>query len=106
VGHFAQPVFELGEDLFDGIEVRTVGGQQALRRPAGFDGFSNAGEFMATEIIHHHDFARRQGRHQNLLDIGEELCAVDRAIEDTRSGDAIVAQRRQKGRRLPVAEGG
>ena len=88
------------------IEVRTVGGQEALRRPGGFDGFSNAGAFMGTEIIHHHDFARRQGRHQNLLDIGEELCAVNGTVEDTRSGDAIVAQRRQKGRRLPVAERG
>jgi len=32
VGHFAKRIFELGEDLFDGIEVRTVGGQECPSR--------------------------------------------------------------------------
>jgi hypothetical protein len=103
-GHFAQCVFELGKDLFDGIEVRTVGWQKALRRPGGLDGFSNAGAFVGTEVVHHHDFAWRQSRHEHLLDIGEELRAVDGTVEDTGSGQAIVPQRGQKSCRLPMTE--
>jgi hypothetical protein len=37
VSHFSQRVFELGENLFDRIEVRAVGRRKALRRPGGFD---------------------------------------------------------------------
>jgi hypothetical protein len=43
----------------------------------------------------------RQSRHEHLLDIGEELRAVDGTVEDTGSGQAIVPQRGQKSCRLP-----
>ena len=110
-GHrrFGEPffarVFELGENLFDRIEVRAVGRQKALRRPGGFDGFTNAGGFMGTEIIHDDDVARRQCRRESLLDISEECFAVDGAIKDTRSRDAIVTQGGHERRRFPVTEG-
>ena len=44
VSHFSLRVFELGENLFDRIEVRAVGRQKALRRPGGF---ANAGDFKS-----------------------------------------------------------
>jgi hypothetical protein len=70
----------VGENLFYRVQARTVGGQQARRRPGGFDGFSNAGAFTGTKTIHHHDFARRQGRHQNLRNVGQEPCAIDGTV--------------------------
>ena len=85
VCHFAQCVFELGEDLLDWIEVRAVGWQEANCYPRGFDGFPNAGTFMGTEIVHQHDFTGRQGRDEYLLDIGKEPRAIDGTVEDTRS---------------------
>ena len=98
-------MFQLGENLFYRIEVRAVGWQKVPRRPGGVDGFANSRDFMGAEIVHHNDFARRQGRHQNLLDIGEELCAIDGTVKDTRRGDAIVTQGGHECRRLPMTEG-
>ncbi len=58
---------------------------------------------MGAEVVHHHHVARGQGRHQELLDIGKEALAVDRPVDHARRGDAIVAQGRQEGQRLPLA---
>ena len=49
--HFAQCVFELDEDLLDGIEVRAVGCKETHCCTRGFDGFPKAGAFMGTEIV-------------------------------------------------------
>src|ERR1700682_5950542 len=48
--HFAQCVFELGEDLLDGIEVRAVGWQEAHGHTRGLDGFPNAGAFVGKAL--------------------------------------------------------
>jgi len=55
------------------LERRAAGRQKALRCPGGFDGFTNAGAFMGTEIIHDDNVARRQCRRESLLDISEEV---------------------------------
>ena len=60
---------------------------------------------MGTEIVHRRDVARRQGRNDNLFDISKELRAIDRAIEDTRRGDAVMTQGGHECRRLPMTEG-
>jgi len=67
------------------VEAGAVGWQKARRRRGGRDGFANAGDFIGAGIVPHDDVARRQGRNANLRDTGEELRAVDRAIEDTRA---------------------
>ena len=41
--------------------------------------------------------------HENLLDIEVEALAVDRAVDEPRRGDAIMAQGGQEGHGLPVA---
>src|SRR6202023_208479 len=43
-------------------------------------------------------------RYEHLLDIGKEPRAIDGTVEDTRSSHAVIAQRGQKSRRLPVTE--
>lgn len=103
--HFAQRVFEFGEELFDWIEVGAVGGQEPLAGSRCFDGLSNSGDLVGAQIVHDDDVAGRQGRRQNLLDIGEELFAVDGAVEDTGRCDAVAAQSGQESRGLPMSEG-
>jgi hypothetical protein len=49
------------------------------------------------------DIARLQRRHQNLLDIGQEQFSIDCAIDDEWSGQAVAAQRADKGGRLPMS---
>src|SRR5439155_15962023 len=58
---------------------------------------------MAAEIVHDDNVAGAEGRYQELFDIGAETGAVDRPVDDARRGDAVVAQRWQKGQRAPTA---
>ena len=58
---------------------------------------------MTAEIVHDDDVAGAEGWRQELFDIGAKAGAVDRPIDDARRGDAVVAQRRQKGQRAPPA---
>ncbi len=44
-----------------------------------------------------------ENRHELLLDIGAEAFAVDRAVEDARSGEPVAAQGAEEGQGLPVA---
>jgi len=57
---FAQEGFELGEGLFDGIEVGGVGWHSARR----LDGFTHALDLVSGAIVHDDDVAGSQARHQ------------------------------------------
>ena len=96
-------MFELGEDLLDGIEIRAVGRQEeqlgAGRANSSADGLA----LMAAEIIHDDDVPWGEGRHEKLFDIGGEAHAVDRAVEDAGRVDAVTAQGGKKGERAPLA---
>ena len=83
-GEFAQDVFELGEGLFDGIEIGAVGRQKPKLGPGGFYCGFDLGAFVGAEVVHDHDFAGAQRGDQFLLDVGDELVTVDRAVEDAR----------------------
>ncbi len=104
-GRVAEQGFELGEDLFNRVEIGGVGRQEAQRGVHPFNGCPHGGLLVAAQIVHNDDIARSEGRQQTLFDIGQEAGAVDRAIEDARSGHAVVAQRRHEGQRVPVAVG-
>ena len=58
---------------------------------------------VAAEIVHDDDVAGPQRGQQNLLDIGGEAFAVDRAFEQPGRGDPVVAQRGQEGHGPPAA---
>ena len=58
---------------------------------------------MRAEVVHDDDVAGLQRRHQELLHIGPEALAVDRAVDDAGGRDAIVAQRREEGHGAPMA---
>ena len=93
------------ERLLDGVEVRAVGRQVKNAGADSGDGFSNAGNLMRREVIHHHHVAGRERRHQELYDIGAESGAGHRPVEDERSGEAGPAQAGNKGRGAPMAIG-
>ncbi len=76
-----------------------------LRRPGGFDGFTNAAVFVGTEIVHDDNVARRKCGRESQLDISEECFAVDGAVKETRSRNAVVTQGGHERRRFPVTEG-
>ena len=56
----AQQGLELGNDLFDRIEVRTVRGQVPQRSTGPSNGRSNASDLVRAQAIHHHNVAWTQ----------------------------------------------
>jgi len=52
--------------------------------------------FMAAEIVHDHQVAGFEGRDENLIDIGAEDHAIDRAVDDAGRVEPVAAQRRQE----------
>ena len=104
-GRVTEQGFELGEDLFNRVEIRGVRRQEAQGGPHPLKGRPHGRTLVAAQIVHNDDIAGGEGRQQTLFDIGQEAGAVERAIEDTRSGNPVVAQRRHQGQRVPVAVG-
>jgi hypothetical protein len=58
---------------------------------------------VRAEIVEHDNVAGLQRGGQGLLGISGEDCAVDRPVDDQGSLDPVVAERGDKGERLPVA---
>ena len=73
---------ELREAELDGIEVRAIGWQVPEGGPGSLDGALDAGDLVGPEIVGTDDVAGLQGRHQDLVDVGAEALAIDRAVED------------------------
>jgi hypothetical protein len=103
VAALAQHGLELGEDLFDGIEVGAVGRQEGHSGADPLDGLSNGLALVRAEIVHDDDVARRQGRDQDLLYIGLEGQPIDGTVDDTGCGQRITAQGGEEGAGLPMA---
>ena len=104
-GRVTEQSFELSEDLLNRVEIGGVRGQEAEGGPHPCKGRPHGGTLVATQVVHNDDIARGECRQQTLFDIGQEARPVDRAIEDTRSGHTVVAQRRHESQRLPVPVG-
>ena len=99
----SEPVLELGEGLFDGIEVWAVGRQEEEPGAGGADRLAYGLALVASEIVEDDDVAGLEGRDQELLDIGQELLAVDGAPEETGRIDPVMTQGGQEGERAPTA---
>ena len=99
-------VFELGEHLFDRIEVGAVGRQEDEVSAFGSDDGASGLAFMAAEVVQDDDIARREDRGEKfLLDVKEEGFAVDRPIDHPRRINPSVAQRGDEGQGLPIGDG-
>ena len=95
--------FDLGEDLFDRIEVGRIFRKEQETGSSGLDGLSHRLSFVRSEIVEHDDVVGLERWDQKLLDIGAKALAVDGTVEHTGRFDAVVAQRGQEGRGLPFA---
>ena len=102
-GRLAQEGFELGEDLFNRVEIGRIGRQEAEGGPGPFNGQPHSWAFVAAEIVQDDDVASSQGREETLFHIGEEAGAVDRALEDTGGSNAVATEGGHESQRLPVA---
>ena len=105
-GGLSQQQLELGEELLDWVQVRTVWRQEQELGAGGSDGLAHRSAFVAAQVVHDDDVPWLEGWHQELLDISGEGLAVDRAVEDAGCIDPIMPQRCQEGERAPVPKGG
>src|ERR1700740_1419331 len=96
-------MLELGEELLDGVEVGRVFRQEEELGPGGSDGLTYGFAPVAAEVVHHDDLIWLERGGENLLDIGPEALAGDRAIYEPGRVDAVMAQSGQKRHRLPAA---
>lgn len=59
-------------NIFDWVEVRAAGRQVAQLGPARGDCFGDTFDLVRGQVVHDDDVVGRQGRGQELLDIGKE----------------------------------
>jgi hypothetical protein len=97
---FAQQGLELGEDVFDWIEIGRVAGQEEQLGASGADQATHGFSLVAAEIVHDDDVTGVEGRHEELFDIGAETGAVNRSVDDAGRSDAVVPSRRPRYRFL------
>ena len=97
---------ERREAELDGIEVRAIGWQVPEGGPGGLDSPPDAGDLVGPEVVGDDDVAGVQGRHQDLVDVGAEALAIDRAVEDPRGGQPRDPHRGEKRAGLPAPAGG
>jgi len=94
------PALDLGEGLFDGIEVGRVWRKIPEPCAGRFNQAAQGHRLVAAEIIYDDDIAWLKLRNENLLNIGAEAFAVDRAVEQARSGEAVASSHRRAPRKV------
>jgi len=98
-------MFQLGKDLFNGVEVWTVRRQEEKPCAGGPDCRPDRIALVAPEIVHDYDVTWPECRQQELFDVTQEARPVDGAIEDTRCRDAVMAKGGEEGQGFPVSVG-
>ena len=86
-----EPVFDLGEDLLDWVEVRRIWWKEQQFCPDLFYGLANRIAFMRREIVHHDNIAGAELSGHELLDIGLKDCPVHRAVDGHRGHDTVIS---------------
>lgn len=99
----AEPVLELCKGLLDGVEVWAIGRQEDEFCAGLSDGSAHLLALVAAEIVEDDDITGLEGGDQELLDVGTELLAIDRAIEEAGCLDPVMPQGGQEGERAPAA---
>jgi len=93
---------ELGEGIFDRIEVGTVRRQIAKFGATGLDSLPDADDLVGGQIVHDDDVAWAQGRRQHLLDPGEEALSVHRTVQKHRCNKARELEAADKSDGFPM----
>ena len=87
-GEFAQDVFELGEGLFDRVEIGAVGREKPKLGSGGFNRDFDGGALVSAEVVHDHDVAGAQRPDQFLFDVIPRLDDRNRSSPHCRSANA------------------
>ena len=95
----SQQRLELGEHMFDRIEVLTVGRQEEQLGAGCADRSTHRGSFVAAEIVHHHNVASVQARRQELRDVGQELRPL---IGPSNTQGAVIRSHRRAAMKVSV----
>lgn len=98
----AQVRFEFGKGLFNRIEVGTIRRQVADAHPASGEQRGDTLNFVGGEVIEDERVTFAQLRTEHVLEINREDLGIDRTFDQKGSGDAFMAQSRDKGGTLPV----
>ena len=88
---FAQQMLELGKYVLDRVQVGRVWRQVEQLGLGGSDRFADGGTLVAGQVIHDHEVARCQCRHEELLNPFGKAGPVDWLIEHTRRIDTVAA---------------
>ena len=93
----AQMALEFGEDLFNGIEVGRVGGQEMELAASGFNGRTRSGMVVDPQIVQNHGGAWSEGGDKTVLHpLGKEG-TIQGPFEDPRRAHPRGSQRGQAG---------
>jgi hypothetical protein len=98
----SQQVLQFGEDLLNGIEIWTVRRQKQEPGSNAPDQFADDLSLVTAQIVHDDDIAWFERGQKEVLHIGQEPKAIDGAVKQAGSIDAVVAQSGDEGQRLPV----
>ena len=102
----AKERFQFREGELDRIEVGAVRRQESDDRAHRFDRGLHRRLLVHDQVVEHHDVAGPQGRHQDLLDVGEKGGIVDRSVEHGGCGHPVPAERGNDGMCLPMTARG
>src|SRR5690242_4693273 len=83
-------MLELGEELFDGVQVGRVFGQEERSGAGRTDGAAQRLVIVAAEVVHDHDVAGTQRGQQHLFDAEAEAFAIDGPVDQPWSCDLIM----------------
>jgi len=84
-------LLELGEELFDRVQVRRAFRQDEELSPGRANELADGFGFVTAEIVHDDDVAGTKRGDEDLLDIGPKALAVDGAVEQPWSVDPVMA---------------
>ena len=96
-------MLQFGEDLLDWVEIGRVFGKEKQFGAGISDRPANGFSLVASKIIHHDEVAGGKRWNEDLLHIGFETFAIDRAVEDPWGVDAVMAKGGQECHGFPVA---
>ena len=94
---------ELGEGHLDRVEVGAVGRQEAQLGSGSANGVTDSSAAVGGEVVHHHDVAGLEGRHQHLFDVGQEGGPMHGAVEHHGGRHPAQPQWADEGGGLPVS---
>src|SRR5258707_5148512 len=100
-GDLAQESLEFAEGHLDRVKVGGILRQIAKGCSCGLDRLADAGDFVGSKIIDHHDIVSLQSWHEAMFNIAKEHFSGHRSVAHHRSSHLVVTKRGDESDRLP-----